>query len=82
MIRFKARFGSGNVIPVWFSDAPPGMFDVTTQVGGMTYDTAKELRPQVTEIVNNLIRKLADVRTQQPVQLNLFDSKRSMYENQ
>jgi len=80
--QFKTRFGSGNVIPIWFSDAPPGMFDVTTQVGGMTYDTEKELRPQVSEIVNNLIEKLANVRAQQPIQLNLFNSKAAYSENE
>jgi hypothetical protein len=46
------------VIPIWFSDAPPGMFDESTRVGGITYDRDKDMQPQVDEIVDTLIKKL------------------------
>lgn len=32
---FRQRFGSGNVIPVVFGDAPPGIFDRSRDVGGL-----------------------------------------------
>lgn len=38
---FKDRFGDGSVIPVWFSDAPLGMFDETRRLGGYTFHRDK-----------------------------------------
>lgn len=60
---FKARFNDGAVIPIWFTDAAPGMFDESRRVGGLSYDPAKEMEPQLGEIVDVLLRKLAEERT-------------------
>jgi hypothetical protein len=59
---FRQRFNDGSVIPVWLSNAPVGMFDESRRVGGLTYDRAKPLEPQIAEIVEMLIKKLADAR--------------------
>ena len=64
--QFKTRFGQDSVIPIWFSTSPPGMFDETRRVGGVTLDLEKELSDQVNAIVRLLIKKLSDVRGQQP----------------
>lgn len=68
--QFKTRFGKGSVIPIWFSDAPPGMFDATTRIGGIMYSIDKDIGSQVSYIVETLIKKLGEVRTQVPVQLS------------
>lgn len=60
--QFKNRFGSGSVIPIWFSDAPPGMFDETSRVGGLVFDSSKNHDAQISEIVDHLSKKLSDYR--------------------
>ena len=60
--QFKQRFGEHRVIPVWFSDAPPGMFDLSTQVGGITIDRAKDVPTQLAQICKVLLKKLAELR--------------------
>lgn len=66
--QFKARFGEGSVIPIWFSDAPPGMFDESTRVGGLHYDREKDMESQVDYIVSNLILKLRESHLERPDQ--------------
>jgi hypothetical protein len=56
---------SGDVVPLWFSDAPTGIFDESRRVGGLTIDVALPVVQEVERIVDVLLRKLADVR--QPV---------------
>jgi hypothetical protein len=60
--QFKERFKSGAVIPVWFANASPGMFDESTRVGGLTYDPAKDRDNQIAAIADLLRRKIASVR--------------------
>lgn len=60
--QFRTRFGESSVIPVWFKDAPPGMFDETNRVGGLSYDRDKDTESQVSYIAETLIKKLAEVR--------------------
>lgn len=59
---FRKRFGDNSVIPIWFSEAPPGMFDETTRVGGITFDRSKDAAVQVNAIAELLLRKLAETR--------------------
>lgn len=59
---FRERFKQGAVIPVWFDDAPPGMFDESTRVGGIRFDPAVDHAPQIAEIADLLRRKLAEGR--------------------
>jgi hypothetical protein len=60
---FKQRFGEKSVIPIWFADAPPGMFDETARLGGITIDRSVDIEVQVTDISALLLRKLAESRT-------------------
>ena len=61
--QFKGRFGDGSVIPVWFADAPIGMFDETSRVGGFALDRNKDFNAQVGDLVNLLIQKLGESRS-------------------
>lgn len=58
--QFKDRFGENAVIPIWFSDAPPGMFDETTTVGGVTFNVDANAAEEVSRICDLLSAKLAD----------------------
>lgn len=59
---FKQRFGQKSVIPVWYSDSAPGVFDESRRVGGMTFDPSSDLEDQLMAIVDALARKLEDER--------------------
>jgi len=59
---FKDRFKDGKVVPIWFSDAQPGIFDESTRVGGISFDRKLELGPQVDAIVACLLEKLSYAR--------------------
>ena len=60
--QFKERFGQNSVIPIWYADAPPGMFDESRKYGGMTFDPSKDLKAQLNGIVEALAKKLEDER--------------------
>lgn len=60
--RFKERFGQKAVIPVWFSNVPPGMFDETTKVGGITFDVDSPKDQEVRRICNILCQKLVEYK--------------------
>jgi hypothetical protein len=60
--QFRRRFGERSVIPIWFADAPPGAFDESTRVGGMTLNPDGDLDEQITTICSALIRKVAEER--------------------
>ena len=61
---FRNRFSEGAVVPVWFADAPPGIFDETTRKGGFNYDPALPMENQVSRLTELLLRKLAEERSQ------------------
>lgn len=60
--QFKERFKSGAVIPVWFASAPPGIFDESSRVGGITFDPSVDVDAQVQEIAELLSRKIEEKR--------------------
>ncbi|ANE45941.1 ATPase [Paenibacillus swuensis] len=60
--QFKHRFGENSVIPIWFSYAPPSLFDETRKYGGIEYNRDKDLTEQANYIVDKLIQKIAEVR--------------------
>jgi hypothetical protein len=60
--QFKDRFGSDSIIPIWFRDCTPGLFDETTRIGGISYDSELDVESQASEIVDVLIKKLRDER--------------------
>jgi hypothetical protein len=62
---FKQRFGQNSVIPIWFSDAPPGMFDETTKLGGILFDPNTDTDAQLRRICDVLIRKAGEERQEE-----------------
>ena len=60
--QFKERFKTGDVVPLWFSDAPAGMFDESRRVGGLTIDVSLPIDREIERIVHTLLQKLAEVR--------------------
>ena len=60
---FKKRFAQGAIIPIWFTTAPPGMFDESARVGGITLDPTTDIDKQVAEIADLLVRKIAFARS-------------------
>jgi len=64
--QFKDRFKSGAVIPVWFTNAPTGIFDESTRVGGVTFDPTGDLYVQVKEVATLLCRKIEEKRAVRP----------------
>jgi hypothetical protein len=64
--QFRKRFQQGAVIPIWFTDAPPGMFDESTRLGGFTFDPAGDVDAQIAEICEQLRRKIGEARVALP----------------
>jgi hypothetical protein len=62
--QFKARFGEKSVIPIWFTDAPAGMFDETTRVGGFSIDRSLDVPYQVQALTELLLKKLTESRVE------------------
>jgi hypothetical protein len=60
--QFKERFKDGAVIPVWFTTAPPGLFDETARLGGYRFDPVGDIAVQVTELCDLLRRKIGEAR--------------------
>lgn len=60
--QFKDRFGDKAVIPIWFSDAPPGMFDETTKYGGVTFDREQAVESEINRICELLCAKISDYK--------------------
>lgn len=60
--QFRTRFKSGAVIPVWFSNVPIGVFDESSRLGGITFDSEGDPSDQLDEIAELLSRKILDIR--------------------
>ncbi len=58
--QFKSRFGQNAVVPIWFTTAPPGIFDESTRVGGVTFDPTQEQEKQLAAIAELLRKKIAE----------------------
>ena len=63
--QFKERFGENSVIPIWFNDTPPGLFDQSRTVGGLVFDSSQAMEPQVREITAIISKKLAEQRREE-----------------
>lgn len=61
---FKERFGDDCVIPLRYSDCPPGMFDSTNGIGGYTLDVKKDIHSQLDEFAKLLIEKICEKQLQ------------------
>ncbi|HME68648.1 MAG TPA: TIR domain-containing protein [Myxococcota bacterium] len=62
---FKERFGHNAVIPIWFSDTPPTMFDQSRKLGGLEYDPHSPLAPQIEQITKVLVKKVEEARLEE-----------------
>lgn len=58
--QFKERFGTHSVIPIVFTNCPPGLFDEVFKIGSLSFDPAKDVEPQIKSIVSLLTKKLAE----------------------
>jgi len=58
--QFKDRFGEGAVIPIWFTTAPPGVFDESSRVGGITLDPTSDTHVQLRAMAELLCRKILE----------------------
>lgn len=63
--QFAKRFKENAVIPVWFKNAPPGVFDESGRVGGITFDPAGNINEQIASIAELCRRKMGEVRSGQ-----------------
>jgi hypothetical protein len=59
---FRERMKDGAVVPIWFSDAAPSIFDESRRVGGIEFSRAADLNSQVEMIAEQLMKKLRQHR--------------------
>ncbi len=59
---FKHRFGENAVIPIRFVGCNPSPFDATAVIGGLTYDSSKDMETQVSQFVEVLEKKIIEAR--------------------
>ena len=60
--QFKDRFGENAIIPIWFSNAEPGIFDETTRYGGLSLERKEEIGPQLEKISGILCKRIEEER--------------------
>lgn len=56
---FRQRFGENSIIPIWYSDTIPGMFDESQKYGGITFNVEENINTQAESICKSLIEKIA-----------------------
>jgi len=66
--QFKHRFGEGAVIPIWFNNTQPGVFDETRRVGGIEFDTANNPDCEANRIAALLAQKISENRRRNNIQ--------------
>lgn len=59
---FKQRFGDNSIIPIWYSNSTPGLFDETRKYGGITFETDDDADAQAQSICIQLLEKIAEER--------------------
>ncbi|SFI56651.1 hypothetical protein SAMN05421638_0022 [Kaistella treverensis] len=62
---FKERFGTNSIIPIWYTDNYPSLFDETQKLGGLSFDPTKDIDLQAKEITEIIVEKLSDHRSKQ-----------------
>ncbi len=63
--QFKERFGEGSVIPIWYANAPPGVFDASGRVGGFMFDPKDHLEKQAARITDSLVKRATAERSEE-----------------
>jgi hypothetical protein len=59
---FKQRFGENAIIPIWYDDNMPGLFDETHKIGGLVFNPNDELDKQADVMTKIIIEKLSEER--------------------
>lgn len=67
--QFKERFGKDSVIPIWFSETTPSMFDESTKIGGIEYDQSASIQSEVNRIAELLVKKITEDRATESISL-------------
>ncbi len=62
---FKERFGNKSIIPIWYIDNYPSLFDETRNLGGLNYDPSGDIDEQANNIVEVIVEKLLEHRNVQ-----------------
>lgn len=60
--QFKARFGENSVIPIWFSNTDPSLFDETRKYGGIRFNVDHDMDSEVKRICGLLLAKISENR--------------------
>jgi hypothetical protein len=60
---FKQRFKENAVIPIWFDNAEPGLFDETTRIGGIKLQRSQNIESQIDEIIELCCKRLQEFRS-------------------
>lgn len=61
-LQFKQRFGKNAIIPIWFADVSPTLFDETVRYGGATFDQTRPIDPQIQSLCDTITNKFGDIR--------------------
>jgi hypothetical protein len=69
--QFEERFGTGRVIPIWSTDAPPTAFDRTRDIGGLQFDPSADIDDQAREIAQVCAGKHDELLQEQGEQMEL-----------
>ncbi len=59
---FKQRFGDNTIIPIWYNDNLPGLFDESYKIGGLVYDPTSDINEQAMQMVKIMTEKLSEER--------------------
>ena len=63
---FERRFGENAVIPVWYRDAQPQMFDTSRKVGGFAFDPDSDHDAQIWHFTEMIVRKIEEHQPEAP----------------
>jgi hypothetical protein len=62
---FKQRFGDNTIIPIWYKDNMPGLFDESYKIGGLVFDQENSVKDQAITIVATIVERLSEERKKQ-----------------
>lgn len=69
---FKSRFGDNCVMPIRFTNVPTSAFDLTSTVGGLSFNPSESLEAQAQKIAQTLLRRLEEEKAQEAAMIH-FD---------
>lgn len=60
--QFKQRFGENTIIPIWYSDTDPNLFDESRKYGGLLFNTNRKIEDEAENMVATISKKLEEKR--------------------